>query len=62
MRNIARIEGDGEYKPLYPNDTEEHRAANRRVDILVLYPPTTETAAPSGGTQVIPSLAPIVGE
>ena len=56
------VEGDGEYKPLYPNDTEEHRAANRRVDILVLYPPTTETAAPSGGTQVIPSLAPIVGE
>lgn len=57
------VEGDGEYKPLYANDTEEHRAANRRVDILVLYPPTTESVAPvTGGTQVTPSLAPIVGE
>ncbi|WP_416827657.1 OmpA family protein [Ectobacillus polymachus] len=26
----------GEYKPLYPNDTEEHRQANRRVTINVL--------------------------
>jgi chemotaxis protein MotB len=56
------VEGDGEYKPLYANDTEEHRAANRRVDILVLYPATTETAPPSGETPITPSLAPILGE
>ena len=56
------VEGDGEYKPLYANDTEEHRAANRRVDILILYPPTTETAAPAGENTVTPSLAPILGE
>lgn len=28
--------GYGEFRPLYPNDTEEHRAKNRRVDIVVL--------------------------
>ncbi|MGC8971032.1 MAG: OmpA/MotB family protein [bacterium] len=28
--------GYGEYRPLFPNDTEEHRARNRRVDIVVL--------------------------
>jgi chemotaxis protein MotB len=27
--------GYGEYKPLFPNDTPEHRAANRRVEILI---------------------------
>lgn len=28
--------GYGEYRPLYPNTTEENRAKNRRVDIVVL--------------------------
>lgn len=28
--------GYGEFRPRYPNDTEEHRAKNRRVDIVVL--------------------------
>jgi chemotaxis protein MotB len=27
-------EGCGEYQPLYPNDTPEHRAQNRRVEII----------------------------
>jgi chemotaxis protein MotB len=31
--------GLAEYHPLYPNDTPEHRALNRRADILILYPP-----------------------
>lgn len=56
------VEGDGEYRPLYANDTEEHRAANRRVDILILYPPATETVPPVVGTPITPSLEPIVGE
>jgi chemotaxis protein MotB len=30
--------GYGEHRPLYPNDTREHRALNRRADILILYP------------------------
>lgn len=28
--------GYGEYRPLVPNDTEEHRKKNRRVDIVIL--------------------------
>lgn len=28
--------GYGEYKPLAPNDTDEHRAHNRRVNIIIL--------------------------
>jgi len=28
--------GYGEYKPLYPNDTEEHRAFNRRIEIDIV--------------------------
>lgn len=31
--------GLGEFHPLYPNDTPEHRQLNRRADILILYPP-----------------------
>ncbi|OGR62009.1 MAG: hypothetical protein A2X30_01075 [Elusimicrobia bacterium GWB2_63_16] len=27
--------GHGQYSPLYPNDTPEHKAANRRVEILI---------------------------
>ncbi|WP_125152181.1 flagellar motor protein MotB [Clostridium rectalis] len=28
--------GYGEFKPLYPNDTNEHKARNRRVNILIV--------------------------
>lgn len=28
--------GYGEHRPLYPNDTEEHRAANRRIEINIV--------------------------
>ncbi len=28
--------GYGEYRPLYPNDTEEHRAYNRRIEINIV--------------------------
>ena len=28
--------GYGEYRPLYPNDTEEHRALNRRIEIDII--------------------------
>ncbi len=31
-----RAAGYGEYRPLYPNDTPEHRALNRRVEIVIL--------------------------
>jgi len=28
--------GYGQYRPKFPNDTEEHRAGNRRVDVVIL--------------------------
>jgi len=36
--NRLAILGYGEYRPLYPNDTREHRMLNRRADIVILYP------------------------
>ncbi|MNX74372.1 Motility protein B [compost metagenome] len=39
--------GYGEYYPKVPNDTEAHRAQNRRVDIVVLRAAQTPAAAPS---------------
>ena len=33
-----RTVGYGESRPLYPNDTEEHRSKNRRVEIKVKKP------------------------
>jgi chemotaxis protein MotB len=37
--------GYGEYRPLFPNDTREHRMLNRRADILILYPAEEPTFA-----------------
>ncbi|NPV06695.1 MAG: OmpA family protein [Anaerolineae bacterium] len=34
--------GHGEYKPLVPNDSREHRAINRRAEIVILYPTEQE--------------------
>ncbi|WP_462410710.1 flagellar motor protein MotB [Neobacillus sp. Marseille-QA0830] len=31
-----QFSGYGEFKPLYPNDSDEHRQANRRVTIVIL--------------------------
>lgn len=31
------ISGRGEYQPIFPNDTLEHRALNGRVDIIIVY-------------------------
>ncbi|MCX7796752.1 MAG: OmpA family protein [bacterium] len=41
--------GYGEFRPLFPNDTEEHRARNRRVDIVVL-----SEEASIGEPQIVP--------
>lgn len=34
--NRLSATGYGEYRPRYPNDSEEHRRMNRRVDIVIL--------------------------
>ena len=47
--------GRSQYNPLVPNDTDPHRATNRRVDVLILYPagPT-----PASGAEASPSEPP----
>jgi chemotaxis protein MotB len=34
-RRISAL-GYGEYRPKFPNDTDSHRASNRRVDVVIL--------------------------
>ena len=34
--------GRGEYKPLFPNDTDRHRDLNSRAEIIVIYPQEDE--------------------
>jgi chemotaxis protein MotB len=34
--------GHGQYKPLVSNDSREHRAINRRAEIIILYPADEE--------------------
>ncbi|MEH7252665.1 flagellar motor protein MotB [Neobacillus niacini] len=34
--NRMQFTGHGEFQPLYPNDTDENRQANRRVNIVIL--------------------------
>jgi chemotaxis protein MotB len=31
------VSGRGEYEPVFPNDTPEHRSLNGRVDIIIIY-------------------------
>lgn len=35
------IAGKGEYEPIFPNDSEEHRSMNSRAEIVIIYPDTT---------------------
>lgn len=51
--------GYGEFRPLVPNDTEEHRKQNRRVDLVILREiydvtePGSETAGQSGAQNTL---------
>ncbi|MDQ1146324.1 chemotaxis protein MotB [Bacillus sp. SORGH_AS 510] len=36
LKDRLQFVGYGEYKPIYPNDTKEHKQANRRVNIVIL--------------------------
>lgn len=42
--------GYGEYRPIVDNDSREHRALNRRVDVLIVYPNRGAEIAPPGQT------------
>jgi len=47
------ISGQGEYAPVFPNDTEEHKRLNARVEIIVVY--HVESSLINVG---VPSIAP----
>lgn len=47
------IAGSGEYAPLFPNDTQQHRELNARVEIIIVYPVESNLINPG-----IPTLAP----
>lgn len=34
--------GQGEYRPIFPNDTDEHRQLNSRAEIVIVYPVDAE--------------------
>jgi chemotaxis protein MotB len=54
------VAGAAQYDPLVPNDTAENRKANRRVDILVLYP-SSGLPGSTGGSPLLPTLEPVLG-
>ncbi|MBK8784901.1 MAG: OmpA family protein [Anaerolineales bacterium] len=31
------VSGQGEYAPVFPNDTQEHKDMNARVEIIIIY-------------------------
>ncbi len=41
------VEGLAEFHPVATNDTEVNRESNRRVDVIILRPPTSSPPAPS---------------
>ncbi len=51
------VAGRGEYNPIFPNDTPEHRALNSRADIIVVYSVVEDAInldIPSTGGQIQP--------
>lgn len=45
--------GQAEYHPVFPNDTPEHMAFNRRADIVIVYPLEKQSVSSSGGLKPI---------
>jgi flagellar motor protein MotB len=47
LKNRLKVEGFGEARPLNENKTNEEKAQNRRVEILILNPGTTKDSSPA---------------
>src|ERR1051326_8565453 len=50
--------GFGEYRPIVPNDTREHRAMNRRVEIHLLSSVPDDHVTPAATPQTTPQPTP----
>ncbi|MDE3075803.1 MAG: flagellar motor protein MotB [Chloroflexota bacterium] len=55
--NRLSLRNNGQYKPLYPNDSPENRAKNRRVDLVIVFPRPEDQ--PIGQPFAIPGPAPL---
>ena len=44
----------GEYAPIFPNDTPQHRALNSRADIVIVYPVPVEDAIQNQQPSLVP--------
>jgi type VI secretion system protein ImpK len=53
-KNRIKSEGRADTEPKAPNDTPEHRARNRRVEITLLGSATITETLPVGGTEMAP--------
>jgi len=47
------VSGQGEYAPLFPNDTPQHQELNARVEIMIIYP-VQSNIMNSGSPNVVP--------
>jgi chemotaxis protein MotB len=56
------IAGYGEFRPVAPNDSRENRAKNRRVEIILLNPLTTNTPAVNAEPEGAPEAPAKAGE
>ena len=64
------VSGRGEYQPVFPNDTLEHRSLNSRADIVVIYKSAADkvidgasaiVGSPANPQVVIPTTPPTTG-
>jgi chemotaxis protein MotB len=51
-RRISAL-GYGQYRPKFPNDTDQHRAQNRRVDVVILDTDAATNAAAAAEAQAL---------
>jgi len=60
-RRISAL-GYGEYRPKFPNDTDAHRASNRRVDVVILEVPSYLTVHHGEALTPLADAVLVVGE
>ena len=51
-------QGNAQYNPIVPNTDDASRAKNRRVDIVVIYPPADDSTSPADDSTASPIALP----